>query len=251
MQGLLSDLPLIGIMELINGTRQTGVLEVKSEVPYTVAYVEGEIVAGGILDWLGVDAIHASPMLPDNGTFAFELKPVTGTALGPYDHFMTDWARASDEWTQICAIIGSPSRVFQGNINLFNEAQGRSVRAAARQADLPLFQVAQQVAEAVKEGKVTATERYAWFGLRLRPGGKRAEIHPIARALDGEVNLGQLVEQGFSLNDVREYLLGELRLGLRFPGSGWVMRDLIWEQNLQRQLGTSPAEAPPDRPLSL
>jgi hypothetical protein len=83
MQGLLSDLPLIGVMELINGTRQTGVLEVQSEVPYTVAYVKGEVVAGGILDWMGVDAIHASPMLPDSGTFAFELKPVTGAALGP------------------------------------------------------------------------------------------------------------------------------------------------------------------------
>lgn len=237
MQGLLSDLPLIGVMELINGTRQTGVLEVQSEVPYTVAYVQGEVVAGGILDWMGVDAIHASPMLPESGTFAFELKPVTGTALGPYDHFMTDWARASDEWTQICAVIGSPSRVFQGNISLFNDMQGRSVRAAARQADLPLFQVAQLVAEAVKDGKVDATNRYAWFGLRLRPGGKRAAIHPIARALDGEVNLGQLIEQGFDLNEVREYLLGELRLGLRFPGSGWVMRDLIWEQSQRRVQG--------------
>ncbi|CAM3369646.1 hypothetical protein DESA109040_09885 [Deinococcus saxicola] len=29
---------------------------------------------------------------------------------------------------------------------------------------------------------------------------------------------------------MRDYLLGELRLGLRFPGSGWVLRDLVWEQ---------------------
>jgi hypothetical protein len=55
------------------------------------------------------------------------------------------------------------------------------------------------------------------------------------------VNLGQLIEQGFALNDVREYLLGELRLGLRFPGSGWVMRDLIWEQNQRRIQGGSSA----------
>ncbi|PJI52200.1 GTPase-activating protein, partial [Methylobacterium radiotolerans] len=42
MQGLLSDLPLLGVLELIHATRQTGVLDVQARVPFTVAFLDGE-----------------------------------------------------------------------------------------------------------------------------------------------------------------------------------------------------------------
>lgn len=230
MQGLLSDLPLLGLLELVHTTRQTGALDVQTDVPFTVAFVQGEIVAGGILDWMGKDALYTTPLLPDSGTFAFTAKPVTGTPLGPYDHFTTDWARACDEWKTVCDVIGSPSRYFQGELPIFSSPTGLSVRAAAREAGMPLFDVAQIVAEAVRNGKLWPMDHYAWYGLRLLPGGQRATQHHIARQLDGERNLGELVANGVSSAEVREYLLGELRLGLRFPGSGWVLRDLVWEQ---------------------
>lgn len=230
MQGLLSDLPLMGILELVNGTRQTGVLDVKADVPYTVVFVGGEIVGGGILDWLGVDAIQASPMLPASGSFEFRASAVTGSPLAPYDHFTTDWARASDEWEQLCAVIGSPSRVFRGPLPLFDDPEGRSARAAARHAERPLFEVAQALAEAVRQGQTEPTGRFAWHSLRLRSGTTRTAPSPVAQALNGEQNLGEVLSGGLPERDVRDYLLAEIRAGLRFPGSGWVLRDLIWEQ---------------------
>ncbi len=209
MQGLLSDVPLMGVLELIHTTRQTGVLDVQSDVPFTVAFMNGEVISGGILDWMGTEAIQASPILAESGTFRFESRGVTGAPLAPYGHFSTDWARISDEWDQVCAVIGSPSQVFQGRV--------------------PLFEVAQTVVQAVREGKLTPTGRFEWARLKLQPAGQRAALHPVARLLDGSRTLNDAVESGSSVTDVREYLLGELRLGLRFAGSGWVMRDLVWE----------------------
>ncbi|WP_034384206.1 DUF4388 domain-containing protein [Deinococcus sp. YIM 77859] len=231
MQGLLSDLPLMGILELVNGTRQTGVLDVQAEVPYTVAFLDGEIVGGGILDWLGMDALHASPLLPQSGTFEFRPSAVTGSPLAPYDHFLTEWARVSDEWPQVCAAIGSPSRVFRGDLPLFDVPEGRSARAAARQAAAPLFEVAQALAEAFRQGRAEPTGRFAWHALRLRSGTTRVASSPVAQALDGERSLGEVIAGGLAEADVRAHLLAELQAGLRFPGSGWVLRDLVWEQS--------------------
>ncbi|WP_102125459.1 DUF4388 domain-containing protein [Deinococcus planocerae] len=229
MQGLLSDLPLMGVLELVNATRQTGVLDVQSEVPYTVAFVGGEIVGGGILDWLGVDAIQSSPLLPVEGTFEFTPRGVTGSPLSPYGHFAADWARASDEWEQVCAVIGSPSRVFRGVLPPYIGPAGRSVRDAAEGTGRPLFETAQRVAAGVREGRVEPTGDFAWSSLRLQAG--RADGRsPVAAALDGRRNLGELVAGGFDVREVRGYLLTQIRAGLRFPGSGWVLRDLIWEQ---------------------
>ena len=230
MHGLLSDLPLMGIMELVNTTRQTGVLEVKTDVPFSVAFLNGEIVGGGILDWLGLDAIHASPLLPTAGEFEFRASNVTGTSLGPYDHFTTDWARASDEWDQVCGVIGSPSRVYRGDLPLFDVPEGRSVRAATREAERPLFEVAQTLADAVRQGKAEPTGRFAWYNLRLRAGTTRTTPSPVAAALDGERNLGEVIASGLPEEDVRAHILSEIRAGLRFPGTGWVLRDLVWEQ---------------------
>ncbi|UBV43717.1 DUF4388 domain-containing protein [Deinococcus taeanensis] len=229
MQGLLSDVPLMGVLELIHTTRQTGVLDVQTSVPFTVAFMNGEIVAGGIIDWLGTEAIQACPILADSGTFRFEPRDVTGTPLAPYGHFSTDWARIGDEWDQVCALIGSPSQLLQGPLPMFDIPGGRSVRAVARETEQPLFQVAQLAAQGVRDGRLIPQGRFEWARLKLQPAGQRAAVHPVARQLDGERTLADAVGEGTSIRDVREYLLGELRLGLRFAGSGWVMRDLVWE----------------------
>lgn len=227
MQGLLSDIPLLGALELIHTTRQTGVLDIQAEVPYTVAFVGGEIVSGGILDWLGLDALYASPLLPEAGSFAFMKKAVTGQPLGAYNHLMSDWARTSDEWNEICAVIGSPSAYFRGAEPLFERQDGRSVRAAAREAEVPVFEVAQFVAQAVREGRLEALERYEWFRLKLHAAPRRGVGG--ARPPEPLEPLGQMIAAGMPIREARARLLGELKMGLRFPGSGWVWRDLVWE----------------------
>lgn len=229
MQGLLSDLPLLGVLELIHASRQTGVLDIDGELPFTVAFQQGEIISGGILDWLGTEALYSCSLLPSRGRFYFEAKSVIGQPLGPYDHFTTEWARVSDEWAEVCTYIGSPSRLFSGEVPLFNEHGGRSIRAAARKSNRPLLDVAQQVAEHVREQRLKPLNRFAWFGLLINPDAQYATDHPVTLLLDGERNLGEIVELAQDVNIVREYLLQAIQGGLRFQGSGWVLRDLIWE----------------------
>lgn len=229
MQGQLTDLPLLSLLDLIHASSQTGVLEVENEVPFTVAFMHGEVVAGGILDWLGPEALQSAPLLAQEGKFNFEAKAVTGTPLGPYQHFMAEWARIGDEWEEVCQVIGSPSNVFMGDLPLFDELGGRSIRAAARKTGKPIFEVAQAVAEALQHNRLSAMNRYAWFGLLLRPQGSHDPKHPITHLLDGNRNLGEVVANGQTVEAVRQYLLKAIQRGLRFPGSGWVLRDLIWE----------------------
>lgn len=233
MQGLFSDVPLIGVLSLLHETRQTGVLDVDAEVPYTVAFAHGEVVEGGILDWTGLDALHASPMLPGDGSFSYMRRDVRGSVIAPFEQFTTDWARISDEWEQISGVIGSPSVVLTGPMPMFDQEKGRSIRAAARDTGLPLFQVASRAADALSSGKLRLTGRYAWFGLRLSHRGHAQTA--LARMLDGKLNLGEIVERGFSLEEVRSYLMNEIRSGLRFSGSGWVLRDLLWETKHEEQ----------------
>ncbi|WP_135228016.1 DUF4388 domain-containing protein [Deinococcus fonticola] len=229
MQGLLSDLPLLGLLELIHATRQTGVLEVESDLPFTIAFQQGQIVSGGILDWLGTDALHSCSLLPTRGKFQFRQRGVTGQPLAPYDMFTTEWARVSDEWAEVCTYIGSPSRLFSGDLPLFNEHGGRSIRAAARKSNRPLLELSQQVAEDVRSRRLRPTNRFAWFGLLINPDSQYATDHPVTLLLDGERNLGEIVDLAQDVNIVREYLLQAIQSGLRFQGSGWVLRDLIWE----------------------
>ncbi|ADV68343.1 DUF4388 domain-containing protein [Deinococcus maricopensis] len=227
MQGLISDVPLIGVLELIHVSRKTGVLDVDAEIPYTLAFVNGEVVEGGILDWLGLDAIYSGPLVPEQGQFTFSVRDVTGAPIQHYQKLSADWARFSDEWERVCEVIGSPSRVLVGDHPGFEEA--RSVRAVARTTDEPLFEVAQRAAEAVAAGKLHTEDRFAWFGLRIRRGDDTAN-HPIAQQLDGDRNLGDIVGAGNNISAVRAFLLDEIRAGRRFAGSGWVLRDLVWEQ---------------------
>nr|WP_225430015.1 DUF4388 domain-containing protein [Deinococcus detaillensis] len=239
IQGLFSDVPLIGVLSLLHETGQTGVLDVNAELPFTVAFAHGEVVEGGILDWTGLDALHSSPMLPESGSFSYMRRDVRGSVIAPFEKFTTDWARVSDEWAQIGTIISSPSVVLTGPLPLYDQEKGRSVRAAARDAGLPLFDVASRAADAVSSGKLRPTGRYAWYGLRLNHQGQRQTA--LARALDGNVNLGEVVERGFSASEVRAYLLAEIRLGLRFSGSGWVLRDLVWETKHEAAVTTTTA----------
>ena len=224
MQGVLPDIPLIGVLELLHFSRKTGVLNVDAELPFTLAFMGGEIVEGGILDWLGLDAVYCSPLVPESGSFSFQTRDVTGLPLAGFNFLSADWARFSDEWERLCAVIGSPSRVLEGNVPYFEE--GRSIRSVARTSNLPLFDVAETAAEGVRSGKLRMVEKFAWYGLKLRRPAART---PLERQLDGERNFGDLIEQGFAPQELREYLLRELQGGLRFPGSGWVLRDLVWE----------------------
>ncbi len=236
IEGLLKDLPLLGVLELINSTRQTGVLEVQTEVPYTVVFSNGEIVSGGILDWLGPEALYTCPLLSLEGHFSFEARPITGTPTIPYGRFSTDWARISDEWEKICEVIFSPSRLFYGNIPAFDRVGGTSLRSVANRAEAPLFNAAKIVTEAVKDGRLNMLDTYSWFKLKMQPSKRRTLENPVAHEISHHRTLGDAISQGVPIADVRSYLLEELRLGLRFPGSGWVMRDLVWEQkydNLQ------------------
>lgn len=231
MQGDLADLPLLGVLELMHFSRKTGVLEVGSPIPFNLTFVHGEIVEGGVLDWIGLDAINSLPLSPERGRFHFHTDEGGGKPIKPFARLMGDWAHLADEWSRVCGVIGSPSRVLKGRLPAFGE--GRSVRAVARHSGESLFRVAQQAAEGVGNGTLELTDRFAWHVLRLRhPRSRLPEALPtgsLERLFDGQHNIGELIAQGYSERDVREFLLSELRAGLRFPGAGWVLRDLAWE----------------------
>lgn len=230
MQGLFSDVALIGVLELLHISRKTGVLTTDSALPLTLAFQQGEIVEGGILDWLGLDAVLASPLIIEEGSFSFSGRNVTGSPLKPMAHLSADWARASDEWGQICAVIGSPSVVMRGELPGYDSPEGRSVRSLARHLSRPLFEMCAEAAEAVTRGTLQPTGKYAWYGLKLREGSQPGQNARIASVLDGERNMGELVASGYGAGELRRYLVAAIRGGLRFSGSGWVLRDLIWEQ---------------------
>ncbi|MFC5848252.1 DUF4388 domain-containing protein [Deinococcus petrolearius] len=241
MRGLLSDLPLLGLLELVHTSRQTGVLSVSGELPYTVTFSQGEVVGGGVLDWLGLEALHTCPLSPWGGDFGFEPRTIAGRPLQAYRPLLSEWARVSDEWERVCRPLGSPSRVFRGEPALFGGSEGRSVRAAARRSGRPLIEVAAEAAQAAQAGRLEATGSHAWFALVLRPSPAHGQ-HPVTAFLDGQRNLGEVVRRGdLGVDEVRGYLLQAIRRGLRFPGSGWVLRDLVWEEQAARRPSARPS----------
>ncbi|WP_221276925.1 DUF4388 domain-containing protein [Deinobacterium chartae] len=188
-----------------------------------------------------------------------------------FTHFLTEWARLYDEWTAVCEVIGSPSQAFASLVSapspyaLFGD--GKSVRALARSQNLPTLTVAQTAREGLRSGKLRRVERYAWLGLRIRhplaptqavpptnpnqtqplsppglglvrrgrfiapPATPRDPLEEIPRFLDGGRNLNDLLILGFTVPQLRSYLIGAIQSGeLRFDGAGWVLRDLLWEQ---------------------
>ena len=155
MQGLFVDAPLIGVLELLHVSRKTGVLTADAGMPFSLSFQGGQVSGGGILDWQGLDAIYACPLLPGEGSFSFTVQAVEGEMLAPYGKITADWARYSDDWQQICAVVGSPSALVRGNLPLFDSDEGRSIRAASRSAQLPLFEVAERVLGGVRSGRLT------------------------------------------------------------------------------------------------
>ena len=230
MQGLFYDAPLIGVLELLHVSRKTGVLTAEAEVPFNLSFLDGQITTGGILDWQGLDAIYACPLLPDQGSFSFRVQPETGEMLAPYGKITADWARYSDDWSQICAAVGSPSALFRGSLPLFDTPEGRSIRAVSRSSQLPLFEVAERVLAGVRAGRLEAVNRFSWYSLRLKHQLGSGRGGRVAAALDGEHNMGELVESGYPASELRDYLISEIKAGLRFQGCGWVLRDLLWER---------------------
>jgi len=232
MQGELADLPLIGVLELIHFSRKTGLLEVNAPIPFAFSFTAGEITEGGIIDWLGLDAIYTMSQSPERGRFTFTNGEASGTPLKPFSRLVGDWAHLADEWPRQCELIGSPSRVLRGDLPEYTDA-GRSIRAVARQTGRPLFEVAQRAVEAVMAGSLEKTNKYAWHVLRIRhPRAQVPEPLPpgsIERLLDGQRNLGEVLQEGVHPDDLRQFLVREVRSGLRFPGAGWLLRDLTWE----------------------
>jgi hypothetical protein len=48
--------------------------------------------------------------------------------------------------------------------------------------------------------------------------------------LDGSRNLGELIQAGLPIAQVRTYLIERITSGeLEPPGRGWILRDLLWE----------------------
>lgn len=237
LRGQLQDLQLPDLLDLLHGTRQTGVLRVQAAVtgrhvlPFQLSLVRGEIVSGAVLDWLGLDALLSCPPDPQAGEFEFVVRPQGGTPLLPYAQLVAEWARVSDEWQRICAVIGSPSRRWQAPLPGFQATEGRSVRAALPQSNQSLIALAETLAQAVLGGQARPSGQFAWFGLRLDVTAPRLTGHPLAQLIDGQRDLGELAALS-STGAARAYLLAELEAGLRFPGCGWVWRDLLWETDV-------------------
>lgn len=230
MHGDLSDLPLLGIFDLIHAAQQTGTLTVNYHVPYDVSFLGGELVAGGILDWRGSEALTTTSLLIDEGHFAFEAKPITGKSLGPYDHFMTEWARLGDEWRVVGPQIVSPSRYFIGNRAGFE--QGASIRHVAQVSVRPLINVAQDVAEALKKGELEALNTFEWFNITMPPEQDiLVPDHPISLFGGLSNTLGDLAVTTQDLPSVRDYMIQGIVAGVRFEGCGWVLRDMTWERS--------------------
>nr|WP_026138768.1 DUF4388 domain-containing protein [Deinococcus wulumuqiensis] len=233
LRGDLHDLPLPGLLDLLHDTRQTGVLRVEAAVngrplPFQVSLVRGEVTGGAVVDWSGMDALMSCPPEPQRGRFEFVVRPQGGTPPLPYAQFVAEWARISDEWRRICAVIGSPSRRWQAALPGFEHPEGRSVRAALPQSGQTLPSLAGALAQAVLGGQARPIGRFAWFGLRLDRAAPHLTGHPVARWIDGQRDLGALADLT-TTGAARAYLLAELEAGLRFPGCGWVWRDLLWE----------------------
>ena len=234
LRGDFHDLSLPDLLDLLHATRQTGVLQVQAAVtgrhplPFQVSLVRGEVTGGAVLDWSGLDALMSCPPDPQVGNFEFVVRPQGGTPPLPYAQLVAEWARLSDEWRRICAVIGSPSRGWQAPLPGFQDPAGRSVRAALSHSGQTLTGLSGALAQAVLAGQARPSGRFAWFGLRLDMAAPHLTGHPLARWIDGQRDLGELAALT-STGAARGYLLAELEAGLRFPGCGWVWRDLLWE----------------------
>ena len=244
MEGNLRDTPLSSVLELIHLTKQSGRVAVTGRVPLSLTVVQGEIVAGGILDWQGLEAIQSFELHASVGNFRFA--PSSAQVLAQFNlsfaALMTDWARVNDEWARIRRVIDSPSRVLEYSGPAQQPAHpfqgGKSVRSVSRATDSSAFAVSSRAVPQLLSGELMLKDRYAWMGLRVRhPAATVGNFTPVSRGteeiplmLNGKRNLAELLEWGFSAAALRTYLLGAIQSGVvQVPGSGWLLRDLTWE----------------------
>jgi len=245
VEGSFGTIPLTNVLEILHTTRRTGVLNLESQqIPLHLRFEEGEVVGGGILDWEGFEAIATFPLHPEEGRFRFEAGPVQGVPLMPFKMLLGEWARMNDQWARFRSVLDSPSRVLETPRAVEPFAVfvgGRSVRAAARSWNVPLIIAAERAWRGLREGDLTGLRKYAWFALRIRhPSARRTQAgirnpQDITVLLDGSRNLGELIQAGLPIARVRAYLIERIRSGeLEAPGRGWILRDLLWEQEAAR-----------------
>lgn len=243
VEGNLRDTPLSSVLELIHLTKQSGRVAVTGRVPLSLTVVQGEILAGGILDWQGLEAIQSFELHAAQGNFRFA--PSSAQVLAqfnlPFAVLMTDWARVNDEWARIRQVIDSPSRVLeysgaaQQPAHAFQGA--KSIRSVSKASDEGVFEVSSRAVPLVLSGELKLKDRYAWMGLRVHHPSAVGSFTPVARGgeeiplmLNGKRNLAELLEWGFTPAQLRHYLLGAIQSGVvQVPGSGWLLRDLTWE----------------------
>jgi hypothetical protein len=241
MEGNLRDTPLSSVLELVHLTKQSGRIAVMSaRLPLSLSFSAGEIVAGGILDWQGLEAIQSFDLHAASGSFRFtpSTTPVRAQFEVGFNALMTDWARVNDEWARIRRLIDSPSRVLEytgSGEHAFGG--GKSIRSVARATQSSVFELSAAAAAMVTEGTLRPVERYAWMGLRIQHPNATGSFTPmthdtteIPQMLSGKRNLAELLQWGFSVQQLRRYLLGAISArDIEVPGGGWLLRDLTWE----------------------
>jgi len=236
VEGNLSTMPLVDLLELLHAGRKSGVLRIEGRPPLVLRLQAGEVVGGGILDWEGLEAIAAFDLHTPEGAFHFEPGLQSGKVIRPMQALLGEWARLNDECRRFLEVIDSPSRVYEGlggepPYDVF--VGGRSVRGAAKAWGVPLIIAMERVWTALRSGDLSPLGRYAWYGLRIRhPQARRKppEDGDLSRLMDGRANLGDLVAAGVEPNRLRRYLIEGIAAGdLLFPGRGWLLRDLTWE----------------------
>ncbi len=247
MEGSFDTIPLSNVLELIHANRGTGVLYLDShKLPLRLQFEEGEVVGGAILDWEGFEAISTFPLHPDQGRFKFSAGPVQGVPLMPFKALVGEWARMNDQWARFRSVLDSPSRVLETPRAVEPFAVfvgGKSVRAAAKTWGVPLIIAAERAWRGLREGDLTPLRKYAWFALRIRhPSARRTQAgirdpKDITVLLDGSRNLGELIQAGLPIAQVRQYLIRRISSGeLEAPGKGWILRDLLWEMEAAQDL---------------
>lgn len=246
MEGNLSTMPLVDLLELLHSGRKSGVLQIRGRPPLLLRFQAGEVVGGGILDWEGLEAIASFDLHTPEGEFRFEAGLQSGRVLRPMASLLGEWARLNDECRRFLEVIDSPSRVYESlgaepPYDVF--VGGRSVRGAARAWGVPLIIAMERVWTGLRSGDLSPLGRYAWYGLRIRhpqARRRRPEEGDLSQKMDGRANLGDLVAAGVDPTELRRYLVEGILAGdLLFPGRGWLLRDLTWE--LERTPAPPPA----------
>jgi len=240
MEGSFETIPLSDLLQMIHANRGTGLLHLQANrLPLKLHFMLGEVVGGGILDWEGFEAIATFPLHTEQGHFKFEAGRLQGTPLMPFKTLLGEWARMNDQWARFRSVLDSPSRVLETPRAVEPYAVfvgGKSVRAAAKSWGVPLIIAAERAWRGLREGDLSKLRKYAWFALRIRhPSARRTQAgirnpKDLTVLLDGSRNLGELIQAGLPIAQVRTYLIERITSGeLEPPGRGWILRDLLWE----------------------